>query len=311
MVLCNFNKIDKFDSDSFAVWSQVMSRFPASVFRLVLDTRREVVRTIRTEFALRGVTAARVGFLSKVSKEEHIRRHLQMDLFLDSLVYGAHSTATDALLGGLPVLTVAGDTFPQRVGSSLLASLSGAEGEEGREEEGRRSTNHEQGKVNSTDSPPHVRNHSRRDREGFKLLSQLLNTFSKKSFEDVAVRMLRSPRALHKLRRLLLQASGSLAEGEGVRDRPVQGSPRVKLTERDIIRSKGDTGGGAPKKKTGFFHTEAMVADFLRGMQAASEMQRLRAATASRGTGSASPGSGDASSLRRELKYPHIIVTNQ
>jgi predicted O-linked N-acetylglucosamine transferase (SPINDLY family) len=45
----------------------------------------------------------------------HIIRHFAADLFLDSLVYGAHSTATDALRGGLPVLTIKGDSFPNRV----------------------------------------------------------------------------------------------------------------------------------------------------------------------------------------------------
>ena len=203
MTLCNFNKIDKFDMDSFAVWAQVMNRFPESVFKLVMDTRPEVVHNIHSEFAFRGVHTRRVGFLARVKKEEHIRRHMEMDLFVDSMVYGAHSTATDALMGALPVLTLCGDTFPQRVGSSLLASLSESSVRV-----------HSDATIRS-DTNPSVKRHDYgqeasegvREDKDFSLLSKVLQTFSKKSFEDVAIRLLQSPDMLLQLRTLLMHAS--------------------------------------------------------------------------------------------------------
>ena len=66
---------------------------------------------------------ARLVWADRVPKAEHLRRHAAADLLLDTLIYGAHSTATDALRGGLPLLTVRGEQFPQRVGASLLSAV--------------------------------------------------------------------------------------------------------------------------------------------------------------------------------------------
>jgi hypothetical protein len=74
-----------------------------------------------------GISPARVIFAPRLNKAQHIARQLVADVFLDTLVYGAHSTATDALRGGLPVLTLAGHSFPSRVGMSLYASLCAAD----------------------------------------------------------------------------------------------------------------------------------------------------------------------------------------
>jgi predicted O-linked N-acetylglucosamine transferase (SPINDLY family) len=62
-------------------------------------------------------------FAKRVSKAEHLRRVSAADLFLDTFLYGAHSTATDALRGGLPVITVGGGSFARRVGISLTETL--------------------------------------------------------------------------------------------------------------------------------------------------------------------------------------------
>lgn len=63
---------------------------------------------LKDEAASQGVDGRRIVWAPRVSKAEHLLRHAAADLFLDTLIYGAHSTATDALAGGLPFLTLAG-----------------------------------------------------------------------------------------------------------------------------------------------------------------------------------------------------------
>ena len=70
-----------------------------------------------------GVAPDRIRFAARVPKADHLVRHGAADLFLDTFKYGAHSTATDALRGGLPVLTCPGDSFARRVGLSLVSNL--------------------------------------------------------------------------------------------------------------------------------------------------------------------------------------------
>jgi len=65
--------------------------------------------------AAEGITSSRIIFAPRVSKEAHMKRMVAADLFLDTFTYGAHSTATDALMAGLPVLTLLGDYFPSKV----------------------------------------------------------------------------------------------------------------------------------------------------------------------------------------------------
>lgn len=76
------------------------------------NIRREQKEAIRKRLELeaqsRGVDGRRIVWARRLPKREHLLRHAAADLFLDSLTYGAHSTATDALAGGLPFLTLAG-----------------------------------------------------------------------------------------------------------------------------------------------------------------------------------------------------------
>eukprot|EP01041_Mallomonas_annulata_P002226 gene2226-4325_t len=133
-VLCNFNVADKLSPETFALWLQIMRRVPGSVLWLLLphssdrmkensDQNTRMMSHLRGEAAFHGVSPSRIIFADRVSKAEHIRRHRAADLFVDCLVYGAHSTATDAMRGGLPVLTLLGDAYPARVGASLYAGL--------------------------------------------------------------------------------------------------------------------------------------------------------------------------------------------
>jgi predicted O-linked N-acetylglucosamine transferase (SPINDLY family) len=78
---------------------------------------------LRREAEQRGIAADRLIFASLASIAEHITRHQAADLFLDTFTYNAHTTASDALWAGLPVVTLLGETFPSRVTASLLTAV--------------------------------------------------------------------------------------------------------------------------------------------------------------------------------------------
>ena len=78
---------------------------------------------MRSEARLRGVDPDRLIFAPKRSSPDHLARHRLADLFLDTLPYNAHTTASDALWAGLPVLTCIGETFAGRVAASLLNAV--------------------------------------------------------------------------------------------------------------------------------------------------------------------------------------------
>ena len=115
------------DPESFELWMNVLRRTPGSVLWMLRPKEEahlvELRENLEREAAARGVHPSRLVFAERMKKANHLQRHAAADLLLDTLVYGAHSTATDALRGGLPLLTVRGDQFPTRVGLSLLKAL--------------------------------------------------------------------------------------------------------------------------------------------------------------------------------------------
>jgi predicted O-linked N-acetylglucosamine transferase (SPINDLY family) len=72
---------------------------------------------------VRGVDPGRLVFAGRLKVDQHLARHRLADLFLDTLPYNAHTTASDALWAGLPVLTCQGEAFAARVASSLLTAV--------------------------------------------------------------------------------------------------------------------------------------------------------------------------------------------
>ena len=78
---------------------------------------------LRKEAARRGVSAERLVFARRMNLADHLARHRSADLFLDTLPYNAHTTASDALWAGVPVLTTQGTTFAGRVAASLLKAV--------------------------------------------------------------------------------------------------------------------------------------------------------------------------------------------
>jgi protein O-GlcNAc transferase len=122
VVFACFNALYKITPTMFAVWMQILQAVPGSVLWL-LDDAPTAVRNLRREAALRGVSEGRLIFAPRAKAEHHWARCTLADLFLDTLPYNAHTTASDALRAAVPVLTLAGETFASRVATSLLHAV--------------------------------------------------------------------------------------------------------------------------------------------------------------------------------------------
>lgn len=118
-VFCCFNRFLKISPDMFRVWCEILRRVPDSLLWL-LHGHPTAEDRLRASAAEHGVAAERLVFASHLPQEEHLARLALADLVLDTLPYGAHTTASDALWVGVPVLTQLGETFSGRVAASLL-----------------------------------------------------------------------------------------------------------------------------------------------------------------------------------------------
>ena len=118
-VYCCFNNSNKLTPEMFDIWMRLLQQVEGSVLWL-LEDNPTASRNLRREAAARGVAAERLVFAPRVKPAEHLARHRAADLFLDTLPYGAHTTGSDALWSGLPVLSCFGTSFAGRVGTSLL-----------------------------------------------------------------------------------------------------------------------------------------------------------------------------------------------
>ncbi|WP_091681184.1 tetratricopeptide repeat protein [Methylocapsa palsarum] len=121
-VFCSFNNTYKITPDFFDIWMRLLANIPGSVLWL-LDANALVKDNLRKEAARRGLDPDRLVFAPKQASPEHLARHRLADLFLDTSPYNAHTTASDALWAGLPLLTYAGETFAGRVAGSLLRAV--------------------------------------------------------------------------------------------------------------------------------------------------------------------------------------------
>lgn len=118
-VFCCFNATFKIRPIVFDVWMRLLQAVPGSVLWL-LDDNAAGTAGLRRQAELRGVAADRLVFAGRAPAAEHLARQAQADLFLDTFPYNAHTTASDALWAGLPVVTMAGSTFASRVATSLV-----------------------------------------------------------------------------------------------------------------------------------------------------------------------------------------------
>ncbi|MBR0839663.1 tetratricopeptide repeat protein [Bradyrhizobium liaoningense] len=121
-VFCCFNQSWKIGPETFDVWMRLLGAVEGSVLWLLAD-HEPTMQNLRCEAEKRGVDPARLVFARPLPPEDHLARHRLADLFLDTLPYNAHTTASDALWAGLPVLTQLGEGFAGRVGASLLNAV--------------------------------------------------------------------------------------------------------------------------------------------------------------------------------------------
>jgi predicted O-linked N-acetylglucosamine transferase (SPINDLY family) len=121
-VFCCFNAAWKITPTMFDAWMRVLPAVPDSVLWL-LDDNQTARRNLAAAAAARGVDPARLVFAPRIASAAHLARHRLADLFLDTLLYNAHTTASDALWAGLPVLTCLGTQFDGRVAASLLETI--------------------------------------------------------------------------------------------------------------------------------------------------------------------------------------------
>src|SRR6516225_9764439 len=122
-VYCSFNNAYKIAPSIFAIWLRLLRATSGSVLWLS-ELNPAAQGNLRREAERCGVNPQRLIFAPKVADNaDHLARQRLADLFLDTVPYNAHTTASDALWAGLPVLTCLGETFAGRVAASLLRAI--------------------------------------------------------------------------------------------------------------------------------------------------------------------------------------------
>jgi predicted O-linked N-acetylglucosamine transferase (SPINDLY family) len=121
-VFCCFNNDYKITAPVFDVWMRLLQAVKRSVLWLLGDSA-SAQSNLRKEAAARGIDPARLVFAGRLPLEDHLARHRLAELFLDTLPINAHTTASDALWAGLPLVTCCGESFAGRVAASLLNAV--------------------------------------------------------------------------------------------------------------------------------------------------------------------------------------------
>ncbi|MES2495336.1 MAG: tetratricopeptide repeat protein [Pseudomonadota bacterium] len=125
-VFCCFNNSYKITPTEFEIWMRLLSQVDDSVLWL-LKTHPTAENNLRQEATRHGIDPTRLIFAQQAPQAEHLARIKLADLFLDTFAYNAHTTASDALWAGVPVLTLAGQGFAARVAASLLTAAGSPE----------------------------------------------------------------------------------------------------------------------------------------------------------------------------------------
>lgn len=121
-VLCCFNNTGKIGMSEFEIWMRIMAQYNDTVLWLFKSNKWAEVN-LRGVASRHGIKETRLIFAEPVEHAEHLARHVHADLFIDTFNYNAHTTASDALWAGLPLITKKGEQFSARVGASLLNAV--------------------------------------------------------------------------------------------------------------------------------------------------------------------------------------------
>ncbi|MVO18649.1 tetratricopeptide repeat protein [Parasedimentitalea huanghaiensis] len=121
-VFCSFNNSYKITPREFDIWMRLLAQVDDSVLWL-LRSNEWSQANLQREAEARGIDPSRLIFADRMPQQDHLARQKLADLFLDTFIYNAHTTASDALWAGLPVLTLMGQQFASRVGASLLNAV--------------------------------------------------------------------------------------------------------------------------------------------------------------------------------------------
>jgi predicted O-linked N-acetylglucosamine transferase (SPINDLY family) len=125
-VFCCHNEAKKLDPHRFDLWLKLLQQVPDSVLWLY-GAQARLHENLRARATALGVAPERLVFARRRTKADHLERLALADLFLDTASYNAHTTASDALWAGLPLLTCPGEYFPARVAASILKAMDMAE----------------------------------------------------------------------------------------------------------------------------------------------------------------------------------------
>src|SRR5581483_11101098 len=114
VVFCSFNNSFKITAAMFDVWMRLLQAVPGSVLWL-FEGNRFAPANLRREAKARGIAADRLVFAPRAPHADHLARHRLADVFLDTFPTNGHTTTSDALWAGCPVVTMSGTTFVSRV----------------------------------------------------------------------------------------------------------------------------------------------------------------------------------------------------
>lgn len=117
-----FNNPAKITPEVFATWMKILQATSDSVLWLYAGAPG-AADNLRAHAAAAGIAPERLVFAQPAPHDRHLARHALIDLMLDTWPYGAHTTASDALRMGVPILSLPGKSFASRVGASLLTAL--------------------------------------------------------------------------------------------------------------------------------------------------------------------------------------------
>lgn len=121
-IFCSFNQSYKIDPKVFDTWMNILRR-TARAYLWLLDCGESAKRNLKKEAAARGIIPDRIIFAEKWPKQEHLARYRVADLALDTRQVNGHTTTSDALWAGVPVVTQFGKHFASRVSASLLSAI--------------------------------------------------------------------------------------------------------------------------------------------------------------------------------------------